>query len=106
MKYLALISYVVSKGGLSIDMSKVTTTKKWPLLTIVHKVHNYHGLLSFYCHFIPNFNTIMVPITNCVKAEKFLWTTYVNVGFELMKMKLTTTFTCIAIFVLNHLSTL
>ena len=105
MKYSALINYVVSKGGLSIDVSKVTTTKKWPLM-IVHKVHNFHELVSFYCHFIPNSSTIMVPITNCVEAEKFFWTTYVNVGFELMKKKLTTTFTWVAIFVLNHLSTL
>ena len=40
--------YVVSKDGLSIDESKGTVVKQWPIPTIVHEVRSLHGLVSFY----------------------------------------------------------
>ena len=42
------LSYVVSKDGLSVDESKFTTVKQWPIPTTVHEVHNFHVLVSFY----------------------------------------------------------
>ena len=38
------LGYVVSKDGLSIDESKGTVVKQWPIPTTVHEVRSFHGL--------------------------------------------------------------
>ena len=37
------LGYVVSKDGLSIDESKGTVVKQWPIPTTVHEVRSFHG---------------------------------------------------------------
>lgn len=38
-----------------------------PEPTNIYDVQSFHGLVIFYYHFIQIFNTIRVPITDCLK---------------------------------------
>nr|GEU92848.1 hypothetical protein [Tanacetum cinerariifolium] len=84
------LAYVVSGDGIRVDESKVAAVQAWPNLTTITKVWSFHGLASFYRRFIPNFSSIMVPLTDCMKGNSFVWTKEVELAFQVVKEKLTT----------------
>ncbi|GAA0174426.1 hypothetical protein LIER_27818 [Lithospermum erythrorhizon] len=84
------LEYVVSKDGLSVDESKVEVVRDWKTPTTLTEVRSFHGLVSYYRHFIHNFSTIMSPITNYMKGTKFTWTPEASTTFEEIKVRVTT----------------
>ncbi|GKD63195.1 putative nucleotidyltransferase, ribonuclease H [Tanacetum coccineum] len=85
------LGYVVSGDGIQVDESKVATIQEWPTLTTITEVQSFHGLASFYRQFISNFSSIMAPLTNFMKGKSFVWTKEVELAFQVVKEKLTTT---------------
>jgi len=83
------LGYVVSKDGISVDESKVEAILNWPVPRNIHEVRSFHGLVSFYRRFIPNFSILMAPITDCMKAGNFLWTEVASEAFQQVKQKMT-----------------
>lgn len=82
------LGFVISKGSLKMDPSKVAAILNWPSPTSATEVKSFHGLCSFYRKFIRNFSGICTPIINTIKGGRkcvFDWTKEANESFELLK---------------------
>jgi hypothetical protein len=87
---ILFLGYVLSKDGLAMDESKVVAVRDWPFPTTLHDIRSFHGLVSFYRHFIHDFSTIMAPITKYMKGGEFSWNDAATEAFGMIKLKLTT----------------
>jgi hypothetical protein len=68
------LGHVISSEGIFVDPSKVWDVLDWKPPRIVHQVHSFLGLTSYYRRFILNFSKIVKPITDFLKKdEKYIW---------------------------------
>ncbi|XP_026420700.1 uncharacterized protein LOC113316766 [Papaver somniferum] len=83
------LGYIVSAQGLAVDPSKVEAIKSWPTPTTLSETRSFHGLASFYRRFVPQFSSLMAPITDCIRHDSvFTWTAEATTAFEIIKTKL------------------
>ncbi|XP_056857728.1 uncharacterized protein LOC130507034 [Raphanus sativus] len=85
------LGYIVSDRGLSVDPGKVEAIRSWPRPTTLTETRSFHGLASFYRRFVPQFSSLMSPITDCIRDGKFSWTPAADHAFQVIKDKLCTT---------------
>jgi hypothetical protein len=92
MKQVAFLGHVISKGGISVDTSKVQDVLSWNAPTSVSDIRSFFGLAGYYQRFIEGFSKISKPMTELLeKDKKFEWTPACESSFQELKKRLTTT---------------
>jgi hypothetical protein len=92
MKQVAFLGHVISKGGISVDPSKVQDVLSWNAPTSVGNIQSFLGLAGYYRRFIEGFLKISKPMTELLeKDKKFEWTLACEASFQELKKRLTTT---------------
>lgn len=89
LKYLG---YVVDKHGLHVDPEKVSAMLDMPAPKKVSGVRGIIGTFSWYRRFIPDFSTLIAPITALLRKSnsKFEWSESCEQAFRILKEKLVT----------------
>lgn len=88
LKYLG---YVVDKNGLHCDPDKVKAMLEIPPPNTVKEVRSVIGTFSWYRRFIPDFSTLISPLTALLKKNrKFVWTEECETAFHKIKECLVT----------------
>jgi hypothetical protein len=82
MKHVAFLGHVISKGGISMDQSKVQDVLSWNAPMSVGDIQSFLGLARYYRRFIKGFSKISKPMTEFLKKDKkFEWTTACEASF-------------------------
>jgi hypothetical protein len=82
MKQVAFLGHILSKGGISMDPSKVQDVLSWNAPTNVGDIQSFLGLARYYRRFIEGFSKISKPMTELLeKAKKFEWTSACEASF-------------------------
>ncbi|WVZ76442.1 hypothetical protein U9M48_024418 [Paspalum notatum var. saurae] len=85
------LGHVVSKGGIAVDPSKVSTVTNWKVPEIPKEIHGFLGLAGYYRRFIENFSRIAKPMTSLLEKDaEFRWTNAQQAAFDELKKRLTT----------------
>jgi hypothetical protein len=91
MKQVAFLGHVISKGGISVDPSKVQDVLSWNAPTSVGDSQSFLGLAGYYRRFIKGFSKISEPMTELLeKDKKSEWTSACEARFQELKKLLTT----------------
>jgi hypothetical protein len=70
MKQVAFLGHIISKGGISVDPSKVQDVLSWNAPTSVSDIQSFLGLARYYRRFIEGFLKISKPMTELLKKDK------------------------------------
>jgi hypothetical protein len=91
MKQVAFLGHIISKGGISVDPSKVQDVLSWNVPTSVGDIRSFLGLAGCYRRFIEGFSKISKPMIELLKKDKkFEWTSACEASFQWLKKRLTT----------------
>jgi hypothetical protein len=85
------LGHIISKGGISVDPSKVQDVLSWNTPTSVSDIRSFLGLAGYYRRFIEGFTRISKPMTELLEKDKeFKWTSACESSFQELKKRLTT----------------
>jgi len=87
---LKFLGYMVDREGLRVCDDKVKAVSEFPRPVNAKTVRRFIGLTSWYRRFVPNYATIMAPITDLTKGTKskpvkFEWSAECESSFHFMK---------------------
>jgi hypothetical protein len=86
MKQVVFLGHIISKGGTSVDPSKVQDVLSWNAPMSVGDIQSFLGLAKYYRRFIKAFSKISKPMTELLKKDKkFEWTSACEASFRELK---------------------
>ncbi|GKA27986.1 gag-pol polyprotein [Tanacetum coccineum] len=77
--------------GIQVNERKVQAIRDWLVPQTIQQVRSFHGLASFYWHFVKNFSTLVAPITEITKLRHFVSNPQAQAAFEEPKKQLSFT---------------
>jgi hypothetical protein len=91
LKQVAFVGHVISKGGISVDPSKVQDVLSWKAPMSVSDIQSFLGLAGYYQRFIEGFSKISKPMMELLEKDKqFKRTPAYESSFQELKKRLTT----------------
>jgi hypothetical protein len=82
LKKVSFLGHFISKGGISVDPSKVQDVLSWNAPTSVGDIQSFLGLTGYYWRFIKGFSKISKPMIELLKKDKkFEWTPACEASF-------------------------
>ncbi|RDX85522.1 Retrovirus-related Pol polyprotein from transposon gypsy, partial [Mucuna pruriens] len=66
------LGFFMSYEGVHVDKEKVKAIQNWPTPTNISDVRSFHGLVSFYKHFVKDFSTIDALLNEIIKSARGL----------------------------------
>jgi hypothetical protein len=82
LKQVAFLGHIISKGGISVDPSKVQDVLSWNVPTSVGDIQSFLGLAGYYQRFIEGFSKISKLMTKLLERDKkFRWTPTCEASF-------------------------
>lgn len=83
---LRFLGYIVDSSGLHVDPEKVSAILNIPSPSNVTEVRRFLGMASWYRRFLPNFSTLIAPLSNLLrKNRKFQWDSVCEEAFQSAK---------------------
>jgi hypothetical protein len=70
LKQGAYLGHIISKGGISVDLSNVQDVLNWNAPTSVSDIRSFLGMARYYQRFIEGFSKISKPMTELLEKDK------------------------------------
>lgn len=89
---IEFLGFIISKGKVEMDPSKVAAIKEWKTPKSVHQIQSFLGFANFYRRFIKDFSKIAAPLNQLTKKDTpFVWEKEQDTAFETLKTIFTST---------------
>ena len=83
---VSFLGFVVEKGQLRADPSKVEAVKEWPTPTTRKQLQRFLGFANFYRRFIKNYSRLAAPLTRLTSSKlSFSWSPVEQSAFVKLK---------------------
>ena len=70
MSECTYLGHIVGNGMVKSEASKLQAIDRFPVPEIKTQVQSFLGLTGYYRRFIPNYDTIAVPLTNLTRKRE------------------------------------
>ncbi|XP_057948190.1 uncharacterized mitochondrial protein AtMg00860-like [Malania oleifera] len=91
LEHVTFLGHVISRGGISMDLSKIKAIVDWVRPKNVHEIRSFLGLIGYYCRFVEGFSKLSGPLTRFTRKNvKYKWTKECEQSFQELKQRLIT----------------